>query len=287
MAVFASVVDEGSFRSAAKKLGVAPSRVSHTISDLEDFLEVTLLNRTTRKLYLTDEGRKFYKHVVGIVKSAEAGVDELNANAQHQIGSLKISLPAFMGTSAIATRIAKFAEQHPKVNLSLTYTDQVTDILKEGLDLSIRAGWLEDSSMLSRKLDESERLLVASKQYYSSMPKPIHPSNLKNWKWIRFDMRSPNIQFTHGSGETVTVQENSRISMNSAEALLHFTRENLGLTILPEHLVKGGIESGELIHVLPEWKQKPLGYYAVWPDTSRRENLTLLLVRFLAENSHD
>lgn len=283
MAIFAVVVDEGSFRAAAKSLSLAPSRVSETVSDLEKYLNVTLLNRTTRKLFLTHEGQKFYAHVTEITRNAEAGLNELQALSQKHIGELKISLPAFLTSSIISNAIAEFAQHHPKVVLSLSYTDQRIDMLNEGLDLSIRVGWLEDSSMMSRKLGESKRLLVASSDYVKARDKPKHPLDLKDWDWIHFKMRPTSIDFTSNSGEKISISERSRISVNSANALWCFAMQNLGLTILPEHLVKEQIKTGEFVHVLPEWELKPVGYYAVWPDKSRRENLTLMLVRFLAE----
>ncbi|WP_370980264.1 LysR family transcriptional regulator [Agaribacterium sp. ZY112] len=284
MAVFARVVDEGSFRLAAKELGLAPSRVSQTVSDLERYLGVTLLHRSTRKLVLTSEGRRFYGHVVNAIRSAEAGLNELNAQSQAPVGELKISLPAFLASSTISTAISEFAQLHPKVSFSLNYTDQVMDILSEGLDLSIRVGWLEDSSLMARKLGESKRLLVASKRYVETKPLATHPLDLQDWDWVRFHMRPSTVEFTSStSGETVTITESARIGVNSAEAMRHFSSQDMGLSILPEHLVQSRINSGEFVHVLPEWSLKSLGYYAVWPDKSRRENLTLMFVRFLAD----
>lgn len=283
MAVFARVVEEGSFRGAAKTLELAPSRVSQTVADLEQFLGVTLLYRTTRKLTLTDEGRKFYSHAIEIIKNAEAGLNELNAASLQPIGTLRVSLPAFLTSSSVTTAIAEFSKQYPKVSLSLNFTDQVVDIINSGLDLSIRVGWLKDSSMLARKLFESKRILVASKEYVAMQPAPAHPTDLISWDWIRFDIRPNTLEFESTTGEKVSISENSHFSVNSADALAHFAKKGMGLTLIPEQLVKNDIKSGDLVHVLPEWKTKSLGYYAVWPNHSRRENLTLLLVRFLAE----
>lgn len=283
MAVFVKVVDEGAFRAAARELGVAPSRVSETVSDLEQYLGVTLFYRTTRKLFLTNEGQRFYAHVVNITKSAELGVNELNSRTQDLIGELKVSLPAFLASSALSSAIAEFAHQYPKVSLHINYTDTKVDILKEGLDMCIRAGWLQDSSMMSRKLGESRRFLVAGKAYVDARPLAKHPSDLVDWDWVHFSMRNTTTEFVSKKGDVASVTEKTRIKLNSAGALLHFVEQNLGLTILPEHLVTQGIKSGELVHVLPQWEIKPLGIYALWPDASRRENLTLQLVRFLAE----
>lgn len=283
MAVFAKVVDEGTFRAAAKELGLAPSRVSQTVSDLEQYLGVSLMHRTTRKLVLTNEGRMFYAHVADLIRNAEAGLNELNALSLKPIGSLKISIPAFLASSSISTAIAEFSRQHSEVTLSLIYTDHVVDMLNEGVDLSIRAGWLEDSTMMSRKLGEGRRILVAGKEYADGHPPPKHPSDLRDWEWIRFRVWPNTIEFESTSGEIVNVPTNSRIQTDSAEALWHFACQNLGLTILPKHLAEEGLRSGKFVHLIPEWKLKPLGYYAVWPDKSRRENLTLLMARFLAE----
>lgn len=283
MAVFARVVDEGSFRRAAKTLDLAPSRTSQTVADLEPYLGVTLLYRTTRKLVLTNEGRKFYGHVVEVIRNAEAGLNELNALSQQHIGALRVSLPVFLTSSSVSTGIAEFAKLYPKVSLSLTFNDHIVDILNEGIDVSIRVGWLQDSTMMARKLFEGRRLLVASKTYMKTRETPIHPNDLLSWDWIKFDIRSSSVEFESATGEKVSVAENTRFSVNSADALANFAKQNLGLAYVPEHIVADDIETGELVHVLPEWKLKPLGYYAVWPNKSRRENLTLLLVRFLAD----
>ncbi len=249
MAIFAKVVAGGSFRIAAKELGIAPSRVSHSVSDLEQFLGVTLLHRTTRKLSLTPEGEKFYAHVENITKHAEAGLNEINSVGDEPIGSLKISLPAFLASSEISAAIAEFVQTYPKVNLSLNYTDQVINIMDEGLDLSIRVGWLEDSSLMARKIGESKRFLVASSKYASKHQPPTHPNDLKQWDWVHFSMRGSTVDFTSPNGEGVCICEKSRVNVNSALAISHFVSENLGLGILPENLVKKQLAREEFIHI--------------------------------------
>lgn len=282
MAIFATVVDAGSFRAAAKDLGLAPSRTSDTVSELEKYLGVTLLYRTTRKLVLTNEGRRFYTHVSALLKNAEAGLNELNSGSPELVGELKISLPAFLASSAITSAIAAFSQQHQKVSISLNFSDQLMNMLSEGLDLSIRVGWLEDSSMMSRKIGESRRLLVASKSYAEGRPTATKPSDLIDWDWIRFSQRPSTVEFTSSAGKKVTISENARISADSTEAVCHLASQHSGLAILPEHWVVQRLNRQEFVHILPDWTLKPLGYYAVWPDKSRRESLTLQLVRFIA-----
>lgn len=283
MAIFARVVDEGSFRAAARAIGLAPSRVSETVSELEAFLGVTLLYRTTRKIALTNEGRTFYARVAEMLRSAENGLNELNALSLEPVGALRVSMPAFMSSSSLASAIADFVRRHPQVALSVSFTDGRTDLLEDGFDVNIRAGWLGDSSMMSRKLGESERALVAGTGYAATRSRPGHPSEMEDWDWLRYKHRS-DVTTLHGpGGETVKVLGQARLEADSIDALYHFTCRNLGATVLPEHLAARGEAAGDLVRLLPEWRLIPLGFFAVWPDTSRRESLTLLFVRFIAE----
>lgn len=284
MAIFARVVDEGSFRAAAKSVGLAPSRISQTISDLEAHLGVTLLYRTTRKITLTNEGRLLYPRATEMIRSAETGLNELNALALDPVGALRVSLPAFLASSRFTPAIADFARRHPNVALSLVYTDYPTKLLDDGFDLTIRAGWLDDSSMMCRKLGEGERVLVVGPDYLKGRGVPQRPSDLESWDWIRFKHRADTTAFTSETGETEEVTGNAQIEVDSVDAMVNFVKHNAGVTILPKHLADQGAASGELTRLLPEWRPRPLGIYAVWPDKSRRETLTLFFVRFLAEH---
>lgn len=284
MAVFARVVDEGSFRAAARDLNLAPSRISEMVSDLEAYLGVTLLYRSTRKIALTSEGRIFYASVVEMLRSAEAGLNELNALSVEPAGALAVSVPSFMASSALSAAMASFMRQHPLVSLSLTYTDRPVGLLDDGYDINIRVGWLDDSSLMARKLGEEDRVLVAGTHYAASQDRPKHPRDLEAWDWIRYEQRAEMLEFTPPRGKAVKLRGASRLQVDSVEALYTFTCQSLGVTALPQHLARRGIEAGDLVQLLPEWKLRPLGFFAVWPDKSRRESLTLLFVRYLAEN---
>ncbi|MEO1637915.1 MAG: LysR family transcriptional regulator [Pseudomonadota bacterium] len=282
MAIFARVVDEGSFRAAAKDIGLSPSRVSETVSDLEDYLGATLLHRTTRKIALTNEGRMLYARVSDMMKSAEAGLNELNGLSHEPVGALRIAMPAFLTAGPLTTAIASFMKLHPNVAFSVSYTDNRLDLIEDGFDLSIRAGWLDDSSMMSRKFAEGQRNLVAGKNYARNRPRPERPSDMEDWDWLRYKNRSDTTQFKHPDGRDERVTGRSQIEVDSIDALYHLATEDLGATVLPSFLADRGIAAGKLVRLLPEWKLEPIGIYAVWPDKSRRESLTLLFVRYLA-----
>ncbi|MEM6914345.1 MAG: LysR family transcriptional regulator [Pseudomonadota bacterium] len=283
MAVFARVVDEGSFRAAAKAVGLSPSRVSETVSELEDYLGVTLLYRTTRKIALTNEGRIFYARVVEMMRSAEAGFNEISALSVEPVGAIRLSIPAFLSSGALSDAVADFAKQHPNVALSVSYTDNVVGLIDDGFDLNVRVGWLDDSSMMSRKLAVGQRMLVVGKDYASNRERPVRPADLEDWDWIRYRNRADTTTFTGPDGVEEKVTGRAQLEVDSIDALYHIACRNMGVTILPSFLAKQGIEQDHLVELLPNWRLRELGIFAVWPDKSRRESLTLLFVRFLAD----
>lgn len=283
MAVFARVVDKGSFRAAAQDIGVAPSRVSQTITDLENYLGTTLLYRTTRKLALTGEGRTLYEHVTEMLRSAEAGFNGINANTQDPVGALRVTVPAFLAISDLSTAMASFIKRYPNVALSLYYSDRRDDIIENGFDLAIKAGSLPDSAMMSRKLGAISRALVAGAGYAGARPVPARPADLEDWDWVQYQQRSDTIELISDKGETVKVNGKSQIEVDSVNALYHFALQDVGATVLTENLAVQGVASGTLVRLLPKWRLPDVDLHAVWPDSSRRENLTLHFVRFLAE----
>lgn len=283
MAIFARVVDEGSFRAAAEDIGLAPSRISETVSELESYLGVTLLYRTTRKITLTNEGRIFHARVVDMIRSAEAGLNELNALSLEPVGALRISLPAFLAAGPLSTAIATFARLHPHVAFSVAYSDHPLGLIEGGFDLNVRVGWLDDSSMMSRKLADGQRFLVAGADYAKARKTPKRPSDLEDWDWVRYQQRADTTEFISPNGKTENVTGHAQIEVDSIDAVYHFACQNMGATILPSFLAERGIAAGALVRLIPDWTLRPLGIYAVWPDKSRRESLTLLFVRYLAE----
>lgn len=285
MAIFATVVDQGTFRAAALHLGLAPSRVSQAVSDLEKDIGVTLLYRSTRRISMTQEGRVLHEKARAMLDAAESGLDAINPTSTEPSGSLRVTAPAFVTQTGLMDAFAKFSKAYPKILLQLNFSDQPFNLIKDGFDVAIRAGWLEDSEFMTRSIGNTERLLVASPDYYASQTTPKHPSDLATWDWVKFLMRPDHTEMTSSGGEVVSVAEKSHIWVNSAEALYEFAVRGLGLTVLPENLACRGIDRGELIHVLPDWSVRAMGLHVVWVDQSRRENLTMIFVRFLAENS--
>jgi DNA-binding transcriptional LysR family regulator len=281
IAIFGSVVDHGTFRGAANHLGLAPSRVSETVSNLEKDLGITLLYRSTRQLSMTNEGRLLHEKAKAMLSAAESGLDAISPGSNDPHGSLRITAPAFVTQTALMDDFASFSARYPKVELQFDFSDTPRDLIKDRYDVSIRAGWLEDSEFMSRSIGDAERLLVTSASYLEQQGLPNAPLDLESWNWIRFSVRPDQTVLTDETGQRVVVTGQSHLTVNSADALYEFAARGQGITAIPEHLACRGFARGDLVHVLPKWKLQSLGLYAVWPDRSRRENLTTMFVRFL------
>jgi len=285
MAIFATVVDRGSFRSAASHLGLAPSRISQTVSDLEQELGVTLLYRSTRQLSLTGEGQVLYGKAIEMMQAAETGLDAINLLSSEPSGELRVTAPAFVTATDLMDSFAAFAKQYPGVKLKLNFSDLQRDLIRDDFDVGIRAGWLKDSELMTRNIGQADRLLVASPDYIATKTEPSHPDDLQDWDWIHFSMRPNRTELVSADGQIASVICRYRLEVDSASALFEFAVRGLGVTAIPEHLARQSIERGELQRVMPEWSIKPLAFHAVWPDKSRRESLTLVFVRYLAERA--
>lgn len=283
IAIFSTVVDQGTFRAAAKHLGLAPSRVSETVSELERDLGITLLYRSTRQLSLTHEGRVLHDKARTMLGVVESGLDAISNSAQDPTGSLRVTAPAFIAQTGLMNDFAAFLKAYPKIDMLFDFTDAPRDLIRDQFDLGIRAGWLENSDLMTRNLGTTDRMLMAHPDYVAQQGQPKHPHDMETWDWVYFAMRSNQTELTNSAGETVTVSGKSRLIVNSASALYEFAARGLGATAIPKNLATRGLDRGELVHVLPDWSLRPLGLHAVWPDQSRRESLTLLFVRFVAD----
>ncbi len=176
-----------------------------------------------------------------MLRSAEAGLNELNALSLDPVGALRISLPAFLTAGPLSSAVAEFSRLHPNVAISVSYTDHPMSLIEDGFDLSIRVGWLADSSMMSRKLADGKRVLVVGTDYASKRKVPNKPADLEDWDWIQYQQRSDTTEFTSPSGKIEKVTGQAQIEVDSIDAVYHFTVCNMGVTILPSFLADQGL----------------------------------------------
>lgn len=283
MAIFAKTIDHGSFRAAAKALNLSPSVVSHQIADLEARLGVALIYRSTRNISLTKDGERLLQSANDMLNAAEVGLRSITETMKEPSGEISITMPSVMAHSKIIQQLSSFTTDHPNIELSIDFADTRKNIIKEGYDLSIRMGWLKDSALISKKLSDVERRLVASKTYVSKHKKPKSPSDLADWDWLQLSpVKNIKPKFFHKEQKPKTINPNCQIHLNDAFALYQFSKNGSGLAIVPEFLSKTDIENGIMEHVLPSWQMESLGIYAVWPQNAPKGSLTRYLVDYLS-----
>lgn len=288
IAIFTKTVDHGSFRGAAEELGLSPSVISHHVSQLEEHLGVTLLYRSTRKLALTSDGRKLLEAARDMIRAAEDGLQAITETSQAPAGELRVTAPAVLARSPVVRRIAAFSKAYPNVRLTVDFSDSRKEIIGEGYDLALRMGWLKDSSLISKKLDDIPRCLVASASYLQSKPEPQSPNDLIDWEWLNFTpTRNMQLTFKAPDRPAVTIKPNAQVEVNDAGALYELALHGAGLASVPDYLAIGDVSDGKMVFVLPEWKMENLGLYAVWPPNATRKGLTRLFVDMLSVDATD
>ncbi len=281
LAVFAKTVESGSFRSAAKALKLSPSVVSHHVSRLESRLGVALLYRSTRRLSLTHEGEQLFAHAKTMLDAAEAGFNTINKQSNTPSGKLSITIAAVLARSPLLKQIAQFAITYPNVELSINFSDLPQDLIRDGIDIAIRIGQLQDSELKSKKLFNMKRKLVASPEYVKQHKQARQPSDLCSWEWIGLKMRPNYKLLLSQQGDTQRIDYQPRITVDGIDAVSQLAIAGLGLATPPDFLIESELKQGQLVEPLPDWHPDALGVYALWPPNAPRESLTFRFLRFL------
>jgi len=279
MLLFAKVVNAGSFTAAARELGMPKSTLSRRISNLEAQLDSRLLHRTTRSLRLTDIGAEFYERCLRVVGEAKEAENLISRNRDEPHGLLRVTGPIEWGNTHIGTIISEYLEHYPEVQLELILTNRYVDLVAEGFDLALRAGSLEDSSMIARRLGDSRLLLCAAPSYLERHGSPQNPKELQEHSCLAYpgsDGRSI-LQFS-SSNNLSQVEINGRLVANSMDTLRESAIAGLGIAALPSSLCHESLKSGELVEIMPEWQLPAGGIYAVYPS---QRHLTLKVRSFI------
>lgn len=286
MAIFAKTIDHGSFRAAAKDMNLSPSVVSQQIASLENRLGTALLYRSTRNLSLTSDGERLLASAHKMLEAAEQGMEEISERTLNPSGELRITMPAVLAHSSLIAQLSDFLKQYPKVDLFLDFSDTRKNLIGDGFDIAIRMGWLEDSSFIARKLQYTNRKLVAATSYLKEHNKPEHPKDLEKLDWVELAaVQGKKEIFRNGERKSIVLKSGSRIIVNDAHALYEFARSGAGLAIVPEFLAEEDVKSGMMEYVLPDWHPEDLGIYAVWPQNATKNSLTKMLVDYLVTST--
>ena len=282
--IFVAVVECGSFSLAAEKLGVTKSAVSKRVTQLEDELGIRLLNRTTRKLSLTEAGKRYYDHVSQALALAQQGMDAVTELQGEPKGKLKITAPMSFGVLYIAPIIAEFLEQFPKVTIDLQLEDQMVDLIEGEFDLAIRIGNLPISNLVAKRLVNCKSVLCASPEYIKRNGSPKKPSDLIDHNCLVYSY------FRGGSEWTFEQQHNElkvipkgNFIVNNSEAIRRALIEGLGVGQLPTFLVSKDILSGKLQPIMTPYSLPEHAIYAVFPERKHLPHKVRAFMEFVAD----
>jgi DNA-binding transcriptional LysR family regulator len=257
MAAFARVVDAGSFSGAARQLGVTPSAVSRQVARLESVLRVRLLERTTRKLRLTEAGNAAYSRCQAMLAAAREVLALSDTHTATPRGLLRVSMPKAFGRQVVHPLMPAFLRQYPEVDVQLLITDRTVDLFEEAIDLAIRITDAPPPGLAGRPLMRIPHLACASPDYLARHGTPRHPRDLAGHSclYLGEDERDRHWRFRRG-GDEVTVKVSGRYVANHSEVRLEAALQSLGIASLPEFTARSSLASGALVPVLADWEHR-------------------------------
>ena len=233
--VFVKVVQSGSFTQAAKLLSMPITTVSGKVASLEKRLGITLLNRTTRKLHLTENGEAFFKRCVTAMAEIQAGENELSTSKSELEGLLRITSSLDVGQILLPPIMRSFLKEHPKLQIELSLTNRIVDLVGEGIDLAIRIGKLKDSTLIARKFIDAQGCLWASPSYVKKFGQPLQPKQLKEHKFVNFSRVDSKLKLTKNN-VVVEVEPTGQIIVDDMSTLKTFVLGGDGIGMIPNFL---------------------------------------------------
>ncbi|MBV1870298.1 MAG: LysR family transcriptional regulator [Gammaproteobacteria bacterium] len=283
---FSAVVESGSFTAAAEALGVSRPVVSKQVSLLEQHLGVQLLHRTTRRLHLTHAGEVFasYSHrIMSDVREAEQSVLPL----QHELqGRLRISAPESLAMSLLPDVLLRFQQQFPKIELDIRVSGRLVNLVEEGIDVALRVGKQEDSSLIERLLMPCGLHACASPEYLEKHGKPEHPNELETHNCLIYSQR-PNPDtwlFSDDQGIDTRIKVNGNLRSNMAKILMDAAQNGNGIFIGPTFMIASALKEGRLEAVLDRYTPMTTGLYVVYPKSKLVSAKVRSFVNFAAES---
>jgi len=264
--IFIRVVDTGSFSAAARLLNVGQPAVSKAIVQLEEWLGVKLLLRSTRALAPTEAGTSFYERAKRTVEEAEEAVMAARGTASGLSGKLRVSAAVCFGRLHIVPRLAEFLDQHPNLNLELVLDDRIIDLVDEGIDLALRSGILADSNMTARKIAEARVRVVGTPEYFKRHGVPKVPADLLSHRAIVYTRGDGGDDWTFRKETAkVSVKLPARVRISAAEGVRAAVIGGMGFAVAPEWAFTPELKSGEVVSVLNDWTLPGINLSAVYP----------------------
>ncbi len=285
MQTFNAVVDAGSFVKAADVLGLSKAAVSRYVGELETRLGVRLLQRTTRRLSLTEEGQVFYARSKELLAGVEEAEIEITSRSSAASGLLRVNAPVTFGIRHLAPLWGEFRTHYPKVSLDVTLADRVVDLVEEGYDVAIRIATLPSSTLISKRLTTTRMVLCASPQYLKTRGVPRHPAELASHAVISYRYWSTKDEwYFDGPQGPVSVKTKPCLHTNNGDTCRVAALAHQGVILQPTFLVGDDLVAGTLVELMPEFHSLEMGIYAIYPTRKHVSPKVRALIDFLAEH---
>lgn len=284
--VFTKVVESGSFNGAARLLGQPRATVSRKVTQLEAALGIRLLQRTTRKLSLTELGREYYVKCSSALSEIEVANHALTEAQQRPSGLLRIAAPLAAQSGFMCDWITEFLSIHKEVSIKINLSDDVVDLIEDGIDVAFRAGKLKDSSLVARKLGDTKLVLCANPDYLAQAPALNTLKDLKKHEAIIFgDAQESAIWHLENKKGNTTVHVTGRVVVNSMEFAVQSCLAGLGVAMLPIALVGEYVKSNQLQFVFEEYSSNVGGLYVIYPSKTHLSVTVRAFVDFVTTKS--
>jgi DNA-binding transcriptional LysR family regulator len=267
MAIYATVVREGSFTAAARALGAPKSTVSKRVAELEQRLGVRLLHRSTRRMRMTEEGTAYYERCARIVTDAEHADREIVDRDATPRGIVRMTAPV-AAAPIVSSLVAEFLRAYPNVSLEVVLVDRRVDLIAEGFDLAIRTGPLRDSALVSRRLTIAERCVCAHPSYLAGRPRLRRPADLRAHECIglRAGTAARIAWSFERRGREIEVEVSGRYVVSSPQLARDGAIAGLGIVNLPRFMLHDDLATGRVVEVLASWRPRPGELHALYPS---------------------
>ncbi len=279
ISTFVDVINKGSLSAAARAEGIAPAMIGRRLDALEGRLGVKLLQRTTRKIALTNEGAAFLEHCQRILLDLENAESQVSERSIRPSGHLNVSAPAGFGRQHIAPLLPSFLSEHREVSVTLNLNDRVVDLIGEGIDVAIRIADLSDSNLIGVKLADNKRVVVASPEYLKKHGRPASLDELSRHNCLAISSEGSQRGWTfRQNGKNVTLKVQGNMVCNDGAVLHDWALDGRGLAWRSMWEVGTAIESGKLVTVLDEFAAPGNDIYAVF---AQRQHLPVRIRAFV------
>ena len=285
MKTVVAVVETGSFTAAGDRLNISKALVSKYVGEVEEALGVRLFNRSTRRLAITEAGKNYYDKVVPLLEEYGELLDNVAGEQSVPRGLIRISAPVTFGESSLSPVLPELFQRYPDLNVDLQLTDRKIDMLQEGIDLVIRIGGIDDSSLVARQINSYKLTMCASPEYLSKQGAPQNPQDLTQHKVIidsnfRIGRQWPLIA---PDGESHVVEVTSRVAVNSPRAVKELAVNSGGIALIPNFVIAEELEKGVLKEVLTDFRTMEFGMFAIYPHRRYVSKKVRAFVDFLYE----